>query len=326
MSKTLIFLLALLLPSNGFAQWTGASDCCPGGQCETPRAGTRIKQLRRPTSQSHASVPRVIHRLGRQTMACTGVLVHKYDDRNLALILTAAHLFTEGTGDLEVTFPNGDRYAARLEVIDKTWDLALLGIRSPEAAPVAIASTKPVRGDLLSAGGYPLGRAFRTVTGRFSRWVGPGGGQPFDMIDMAAVVQQGDSGGPIFNRRGQLVGIISGCDGRYTTGPCFPRIRAILRRVLRTTGRAVGGSARAALGVPPRSRPVPPRSPVAPSTADSEVAGLIVAVQALRIEINALAAHTHPPQPTPAVDLDALVEAMNERIGGSVVIKVEPIP
>ncbi len=325
MTKTLIFLLACLLPSNGLAQWTGPSGCCPGGQCPTPWSGTRIKQLRRPSSQSHAAVPRVIHRLGRQTMACAGVLVHKYDDRNLALVITAAHLFTEGTGDVEVKFPNGDRYAARLEVLDKTWDLALLGIRKPGAAPVAIASTKPAIGDLLTAGGYPQGNPYRTVTGRFSRWVGPGGGQPFDMLDMAARVEQGDSGGPILNGRGQLVGIISGCDGRYTTGPCFPRIRAILRAVLRRSARAVDGSVRAALGAPPRSRPVPPRSPVAPSTADTEVAGLIVAVQSLRVEIKALAAHTHPPQPTPAVDLDALVEAIHKRIEGSIIIKVEPI-
>lgn len=144
------------------------------------------------------------------------------------------------------------------------------------------------------------------------------------MLDMAARVEQGDSGGPIFNGRGQLVGIISGCDGRYTTGPCFPRIRAILRCVLRKTGRAVGGSVRAVLGTPPRSVPVPPAT-VAPSTGPSEVAGLIVAVQALRVEIKALAAHTHPPQPTPAVDMDVLAEAVKKRIQGSIRIRVEPI-
>ena len=318
-------IIALILC---FLAPTARGANCPGGDCPSC-PGTRLKQFApawRPSalraSAAHPAVPRIFHRIGNRTNACAGVLIHKYPNKDLALVVTAAHLFTGGRGQVEVRFPSGDRYAARVERVDHVWDLAILAIRRPRALPVAFASARPAIGSQITAGGYPGGRPYRTVCGRFTRWVGPGGGQPFDMLDVEARVVPGDSGGPLFDAGGRLVGLISGCAGRYTTGPCFTRIRAMLHVLVGGTGSLARGVAQAALGVRRRSPPArttaapgfpgPIQSKVAPGAKRGATGGMITPQSIAGGRPPPAIAGRPPPTPATAAEVAALRKTVLE--------------
>ena len=139
------------------------------------------------------------------------------------LALTCRHLFDgERARAGRATFPNGDRYAWRLVAILADWDSALVefSAKPRNLRGVRLAAANPRAGEPLYLAGWSTGRAgFRP--GRFSAAVGRPGGTMADWGQMAAgangAAASGDSGGPVFNQAGRLVGNLWGSDGRQTT-------------------------------------------------------------------------------------------------------------
>ncbi len=146
------------------------------------------------------------------------------------LVVTNWHVIRDAAGPIGVALPNGFRSPATVLKSDSEWDLAALAIWRPNVEPVPVATQPPQPGELLTIAGYGSGQ-YRTITGRCTQYVAPGFNQPFEMVELSAPARQGDSGGPIFNGRGELAGVLFGTAGGKTSGSYCGRVRTFLASV-----------------------------------------------------------------------------------------------
>jgi hypothetical protein len=70
------------------------------------------------------------------------------------------------------------------------------------------------------------------VSGHCTQYVAPGANLPFEMVELSAEARQGDSGGPIFNERGELAGVLFGASQGTTSGSYCGRVSAFLAAFL----------------------------------------------------------------------------------------------
>ncbi len=127
-------------------------------------------------------------------------------------IVTNHHVVDEST-KLTVTLHDGTSYAAKLRGSDATNDLAVLKIDAPGLKPVKLGSSDDlIVGDQVAVIGNPLGELTATLTVGYvsakDRVVSTDGSQ-INMLQTDAAVNAGNSGGPIFNMKGEVVGIIT---------------------------------------------------------------------------------------------------------------------
>ena len=148
------------------------------------------------------------------------------------LVVTNWHVVRDATGQIVVSFPDGFRSGATVLATDPDWDLAALAIWRPEVQPVPFARA-PQPGESLTIAGYGSGQ-YREATGRCVQYVAPGQNFPPEMVELAAAARQGDSGGPIFNERGELAGVLFGAAMGRTTGSYAGRVQQFLTPVLNT--------------------------------------------------------------------------------------------
>ena len=127
------------------------------------------------------------------------------------LIITNAHVI-EGCASAEVTLYNNESYEALLVGADTVSDLALLKIDCTglPAASFADISSLSV-GDPVAAIGNPLSEEFRsTLTNGIISAIDRGmnyNGHTMSLLQTNAAINQGNSGGALFNMYGQVVGI-----------------------------------------------------------------------------------------------------------------------
>ena len=129
-------------------------------------------------------------------------------------ILTAAHV-VQAANEVIVEFLDGERIAASVVASRQSHDVALLELERPASvAPVELGdSDSVVVGDQVFVVGAPLGQVFTLTVGyvsarRISRDL-PGGLSEVEMIQTDAAINKGNSGGPMFNLDGSVVGIVS---------------------------------------------------------------------------------------------------------------------
>jgi S1-C subfamily serine protease len=124
-------------------------------------------------------------------------------------IVTASHVIADAQA-IEVTFSNGNVSKASVVRYDSGLDVALLKVASSSAlahASVAYDSF-PNIGDPILAIGSPLTSALSlSLTSGIVSGIRSVGG--VDVIQVDAPLNRGNSGGPILNLRGQIVGIVS---------------------------------------------------------------------------------------------------------------------
>jgi len=124
-------------------------------------------------------------------------------------ILTNNHVI-ERASEIKVTISDGEDYDAKVVGQDAKTDIALLKINPKKDLPVAILgdSDKLEVGDWVIAIGNPFGLAHTVTAGIVSakgRVIGAG---PYDnFIQTDASINPGNSGGPLFNLKGEVVGI-----------------------------------------------------------------------------------------------------------------------
>ena len=127
------------------------------------------------------------------------------------LIVTNAHVI-EGCASAEVTLYNNESYEALLVGADTVSDLALLKIDCSglPAASFGDISSLSV-GDPVAAIGNPLSEEFRsTLTNGIISAIDRGmnyNGHTMSLLQTNAAINQGNSGGALFNMYGQVVGI-----------------------------------------------------------------------------------------------------------------------
>jgi Do/DeqQ family serine protease len=127
-------------------------------------------------------------------------------------ILTNAHV-VEGASKIRVELTDRRTFVAKLVGSDKPSDLAVLKIDANGLHSLPLGDTRQVRvGDVVLAVGNPLGVGQTVTMGIISakgRATGGGDGSFEDFLQTDAPINQGNSGGPLVNTRGELVGINS---------------------------------------------------------------------------------------------------------------------
>jgi serine protease Do len=131
-------------------------------------------------------------------------------------IVTNNHVVSAGAegasvDSITVTLTNGDEYPARLVGRDAATDIAVLKIEPKKALPFVKFgdSTKARVGDWVIAIGNPFALS-GTVTAGIISAVHRGTGGSYDkFIQTDASINQGNSGGPMFDMRGNVIGINS---------------------------------------------------------------------------------------------------------------------
>jgi S1-C subfamily serine protease len=157
-------------------------------------------------------------------------------------IVTNYHVI-ESARQIEVNFSGDDRVQATIVGVDPSTDLALLKINAQARAltPLPLGDSDAVRvGDAVVAIGNPFGLE-RTVTAgivsALQREITAPNGYVIDkVIQTDAPINQGNSGGPLLNTRGQVIGVNSqiepGNSGTGNLGIGFAVPSATLREVV----------------------------------------------------------------------------------------------
>lgn len=124
------------------------------------------------------------------------------------LVVTNNHVI-EKADEISIEFFNGDTLAAEVIGTDPKTDIALLKVKTEEPLPfVSFGDSDTARvGDWVLAMGNPLGQGFSLSAGIVSARNRALSGTYDDYIQTDAAINRGNSGGPLFNLDGEVVGV-----------------------------------------------------------------------------------------------------------------------
>ena len=123
-------------------------------------------------------------------------------------IVTNNHVI-EGADEINIEFFNGDELTAELVGTDPNTDIALLKVEADGPLPfVPFGNSDTARvGDWVIAMGNPLGQGFSVSAGIVSARNRALSGTYDDYIQTDAAINRGNSGGPLFNMDGEVIGV-----------------------------------------------------------------------------------------------------------------------
>ncbi len=123
-------------------------------------------------------------------------------------IVTNNHVIS-GADEIKIEFFNGDTLDAELVGTDEKTDIALLKVEADQPLPfVSFGDSDLARvGDWVLAMGNPLGQGFSVSAGIVSARNRALSGTYDDYIQTDAAINRGNSGGPLFNLDGEVIGV-----------------------------------------------------------------------------------------------------------------------
>ena len=126
-------------------------------------------------------------------------------------ILTNYHVI-DGASSIQVAFADGASYPATLVGGEEPNDIAVLKIEAEGLTPVVLGdSDNLVVGEQVCAIGNPLGELTFTFTAGYvsarDRTITMENGEVMNMLQTDTAINSGNSGGPLFNMYGQVIGI-----------------------------------------------------------------------------------------------------------------------
>ena len=134
-------------------------------------------------------------------------------------ILTNYHVI-DGANSITVTFDNGKEYTATYVGGEEKNDIAVIKVDATGLTPVVIGkSSDMLVGEQVTTIGNPLGElTFSESTGIISaldRSITLSDGRQMTLIQTDCDINSGNSGGPLFNSHGEVIGIVS---AKYSSG------------------------------------------------------------------------------------------------------------
>ncbi|MBK4215328.1 Do family serine endopeptidase [Paracoccus caeni] len=123
-------------------------------------------------------------------------------------IVTNNHVI-DGADEIEIEFYSGTKLPAEVIGTDPNTDVALLKVKSDDPLPfVQFGDSDDARvGDWVLALGNPLGQGFSASSGIVSARNRELSGTYDDYLQTDAAINRGNSGGPLFNLNGEVIGV-----------------------------------------------------------------------------------------------------------------------
>ena len=227
-------------------------------------------------------------------------------------IITNQHV-VDGATAIKVKFWNGATYTAHVVGADASTDVAVIKVDAPSSVlhPLSVgASSKVAVGDPVVAIGSPFGLSETVTSGIVSalhrQMTSPNSFTIDDSIQTDAAINHGNSGGPLLNAQGQVIGmnaqIESDSGGNDGVGFAIPSdtVKSVAGQIL-----ATGKAKHAYLGVqiqdstsPAGARLAVVKSGTAAAKAGLKVGDVITAVDEAKIaSANALQIRVNAKQP-----------------------------
>jgi len=146
------------------------------------------------------------------------------------LIVTNRHVVGQPR-EISISTWDGRSFDARVEGIAQDADLAVIQVVGTDLPAATLRDAPAVVGEAVAAIGYPGGGGAVITTGRVLGFV-EGGllGEAVPSIRVDAEVRQGNSGGPLIDMEGQVVGVIFALTAQDGDGLAVP-IGALLERL-----------------------------------------------------------------------------------------------
>ena len=239
----LLFLFGMTQETNSFLYGQGPSSKLFRSRPEREETnnfkpastGTAIQQeypaIAKIVGKGDINIQSAEHKETQAIYFGSGCYVAELND--YGIVLTNWHVVSDSR-TIQVIFPNFSSEAIVL-LADETWDLAALVIRKPPFLPIPISLEDPQSGDELWVGGYGYESGlndFQMKSGKVNQYtysmLDTEKDLPAETISIEAGVREGDSGGPVFNRYGELSGILWGTTGQETMCTFCLRIQAFL--------------------------------------------------------------------------------------------------
>ncbi|QBY05405.1 trypsin-like serine protease [Thalassotalea sp. HSM 43] len=152
----------------------------------------------------------VLYKETKEKTLGSGALINKNGN-----ILTAAHVVGRSV-KIEVLFANGSKSSGHVVWVDKTLDLAMIRARKvpDDVEPLKLAAPGSYNiGEQVIAIGAPYGASHSLSVGYLSavreREFLQGSNIKAKFLQTDASINQGNSGGPLFNLDGDIIGIVS---------------------------------------------------------------------------------------------------------------------
>ena len=270
MRRILFIVLLVALVAFGAFRWqrlhSSAAGGGPGGKKYTPAVGPRIDPNdvqvltaldAEYTRLTAAVMPSVVSIATSRSVARAPFLLPR-EERSLGsgvIVSQEGHILTNhhviaGVGTIVVQLIDGRHLPAQVIGTDEVTDIAILKISAPDIVPLPLGDSDAVRvGQMVFAVGNPFGFQASVTQGIVSgrdRRASEDSGVEFLQTD--AAVNEGNSGGPLLNLRGEIIGINSRIFSRTEAtawlGISFAIPSNVARRALESvlkTGRIVRG-------------------------------------------------------------------------------------
>lgn len=133
----------------------------------------------------------------------------KYEGSGFAIgtntVVTNAHVIDDSDEIVLYTY-GGDTYRASIYIIDHAFDIAILSVKNAEFVPLETGDNESLKvGDDIYAIGAPKSMGYTLTKGVVSNKERKIGAYSYIQID--AAINSGNSGGPLLNNKGQVVGV-----------------------------------------------------------------------------------------------------------------------